>query len=230
MGNLKKTQKKSSPNTIKHICEFCGKQAAKYSTIERHYENCQKRMRFEIRNTDEVQVAFRLWNSIQTHTRKIEDFENSNLYKTFLDFVTNMIDKNCHLIYEYGIWLLKNKISIYHWKKTSFFEQFIHSFISGEHPRDAVTRSIGNIEKTGKFGSFFDEYSTGRILMMIETGKISPWLIILSESSDNFISRLRGEQLAYFSKIINISVWQRKMDRYPKICQTIKSELSGIDI
>lgn len=60
MQNRKKTLKKSLPNTEKHICEFCGKTAVRYATIEKHYENCQKRMRFEIRNTNEVQIAYKL--------------------------------------------------------------------------------------------------------------------------------------------------------------------------
>lgn len=141
-----------------------------------------------------------------------------------------MTDTNGHLIYEFGIWLLKNKISVYHWKKNNFYTQFIQSYIMGENPRDAVTRSIDNIQHIDQFGSFFNDFSVGRILMMIETGKISPWLIILSDNSQNFITRLHGEQLAYFSKIINMDIWQRKMNRYPKICNTIKNELKGIYI
>ena len=221
--------KKSQLNTKSFICEFCGYQVAKESTLIRHYDKCQKKMRFEIRNTNEVQTAFRLWLSIQNNKRPIEDFEKSNLYKSFIDFVMDSKDKGFDHIEQYGMWLLSNKISIYHWKKQSFYNQFLTSFISSENPRDAVIRSLSYIEDIGYLGSFFKTCPVGRILTMIESGKVSPWLILLSDSG-HFISRLKGEKLDYFFKLINISVWEMKEKRFQKTCTKIRNDLSGVVI
>jgi hypothetical protein len=222
-------QKKSQITTKNFICEFCGHQVAKEATLIRHYDNCQKKMRFEIRNTNEVQTAFKLWLSIQNNTRPIDDFEKSNLYKTFIDFVMDSKDKGFDHIEQYGQWLLSNKISVYHWKKQSFYNQFLTSFISSENPRDAVIRSLTYIEDIGYLGRFFTTCPVGRILTMIETGKISPWLIFLTDSG-HFIARLKGEKLEYFFKLINISVWELKEKRFQKTCTKIRNDLSGVTI
>jgi hypothetical protein len=222
-------QRKSPLTTKKFICEFCGHQVAREKTLINHYDNCNKKLRFEIRNTDEVQAAFRLWNLVQNKNRSIEDFEMSNLYKTFIDFVMDSKDKGFDHIESYGKWLLTNKISVYHWKKQNFYEQFLSSFISSENPRDGIIRSLEYIDKIGYLGEFFDTCPVGRILTLIESGKVSPWLIFLADSG-SFIKRLNGEKLTYFYKIINIDVWEMKQKRFEKTCTRIRDELSGVKV
>lgn len=222
------------PITERYTCEYCGKSAAKKATIERHYDNCRIYMRYQIRSLEEVQIAYRLWKAIQFNNSNmdIEHFERSNLYKTFIDFVVYMSDTNgdFELIQDYGFWLLKNKVSVYHWKKNTFYNQFISSYVNSELPRDGILRSISNIEKTGCFSKFFKSYPVGNILTMIETGKISPWIIILSDSGTNFINRLEGEKINFFCKLINLDRWNNKRQRYEKTCRKLIDELKGIEI
>ena len=225
------TRKKSLTNTKKYTCKHCGKSFAKEKTLETH--PCKIRDRVALRSEKYVEIAFALWKSIVNgvYTKKtIDNFERDSTYTAFTEFVKYAQEQNYLFIFEFGIWLLKNKVVERNWYKSEIYHQFLKQHLLTENPRQAVIRSIDYISNIYEIGNFFKTCQVGKILTYIETGRISPWLIFLSDNSDEFLSRLENEKLTYFTKLVNIDVWQSRMRRYEKTMSSLKEDLKGVKI
>ncbi len=224
-------RKKSLSNTKSYTCDFCNKSFAREKTLDSH--PCLPRDRFNQRNESWVKTAHDLWKEFTTLPKMykgIEYFEKDKTYKTITEFTKFAEENNYAFIYEYGLWLLKNKVVERNWYKNDIYQQFLKQFLLTEHPRDAVVRSIEYISTIEELGKFFKTCQIGKILTYIETGRISPWLILLADNKTDFFNRLENEKLTYFTKLVNIDVWQSRMKRYEKSTNSLKKDLKGIEI
>jgi hypothetical protein len=224
-------RKKSLTNTKNYTCEFCDKSFAREKTLDTH--PCIMRDRYNQRTKSHVITAHELWkeiNNLPSAFKAIEYFEKDKTYKAITDFTQYAEENNYTFIYDYGVWLLKNKIVERNWYKTEIYQQFLKQHLLTEHPREAVVRSIEYIANMDELGKFFKTCQVGKILTYIETGRISPWLVLLSDNKNDFIERLESEKLTYFNKLVNIDVWLSRMKRYEKSTNAIKNDLKGVVI
>lgn len=224
-------RKKLLTNTKNHTCEFCEKSFAREKTLDTH--PCVMRDRYKQREKSHVQIAHSLWkeiNNLPVQFKAIEYFEKDKTYKAITDFTLYAEENNYTFIYDYGIWLLKNKIIERNWYKTEIYQQFLKQHLLTEHPREAVVRSIEYIANIDELGKFFKSCQVGKILTYIETGRVSPWLVLLADNKNDFLERLESEKWTYFNKLVNIDVWQSRMKRYEKSTVSIKNDLKGVVI
>jgi hypothetical protein len=224
-------RKKLLNNTKKYTCEFCEKSFARENTVNSHV--CVMRDRYNQRNESYVKTAHNLWkeiNNLPSQYKEIQYFEKDKTYKSITEFTKYAEENNYTFIYEYGVWLLKNKIIERNWYKNEIYQQFLKQHLLTEHPREAVVRSIEYIANIDEMGKFFKTCQVGKILTYIETGRVSPWLVLLADNTNDFLDRLENEKLTYFKKLINFDVWQSRMKRYEKSTMSIKKDLKGVII
>lgn len=229
LESQKKTQKSQLNISKKYACDFCGREVVRVETLARHMEKCVHRDKFLMRDTQEGKMAFDLWATVHKNPT-IQRFEKSNLYPSFIDFTVHCYANNYHLIYEFGVWLIQNKISPTKWKKQEVFQSFIGLYLLQETPRDAVTRSLTYIFENGLYGSFFKSYECSKIILCFETGRISPWILFVSHNPEDFLNRLTTMQADYFQKVVNMDVWPKKVERFKKTVDRLREELKGVDI
>lgn len=229
LENPRMTQKKSSNISEKHICDFCGRKVARVQTLAKHLEACPKREKFLRRSTEVGKLAFDIWAAMYKNP-DIEKFERSNLYPSMVNFVEHCLANNYHLIYEFGVWLIQNKVHMAKWTKPETFSQFIGLFILQETPRNAIIRSIDYIIGLGKYGEFFKTHECGKIILSLENGKLSPWMLFVTHNPEDFLGRLNDHQVQYFQKVVNMDIWPKKVERFKKTVETLREELKGIEI
>lgn len=224
-------RKKSQINTKKYTCEYCEKSFTRENTLLTH--KCMQRDRYHTRDETHVKIAYSLWksmNSLPEQYKTIEYFEKNKTYKMLTEFAKFAEDSNYLFIYEYGSWLIKNKVIERNWYKLEIYQQFLKQYLLTENPRDAVLRSVEYVSNIHEIGNFLKTCQVGKILTYIETGRISPWLIFLADNKDDFLKRLENEKMEYFFKLVNVDIWNSRMKRYSKTINSLKNDMKGINI
>lgn len=212
-------------------CSYCSKEYKRHLSFEKHLTTCKYKLRFDNRNQTYVQTAYKLWIKFSYFKDKsIENFEHTSDYTYFTKFTKSCQDKNWQHIYHYGIWLLDNKVQYSHWHKEEYYISFIKYYTVTEHPRDAIIRSIEQIQNLGYYGRFMNTFPIGRGILLVEKGILSPWIFFIFNNSKMFLDRIREDQIEYFGKVINIDVWLNRVKRYSKSVERLQQELKGIDI
>jgi hypothetical protein len=65
-------------------------------------------------------------------------------------------------------------------------------------------------DNSSVWSHYFNYVSTNRAVYDIKDGKISPWLVLNSNSGKKMLDSFRDDQLAAISNIINPQVWVKK--------------------
>jgi hypothetical protein len=228
MESQKKKLQKSLPNTGSYKCDFCSKTFVRRQTFINH--SCMYKQRFENRHTEISQLAYKMWCMAVRHEKTEEKFEHSKLYKTFHEFASFCHEQRYIAPLDFANWLMTNQIIWIKWFTNEMYTIFLKQYVLNENPRAAVIRSIAYIQGLDCFGSFFREYPVGKILMAIESGNLSPWLVILYPKNEDFFNRLEGEKLDYFVKLVNMNVWNIKVNRFERTIESLKNDLEGCTI
>jgi hypothetical protein len=228
MVKQKKNVKKLSKNSASYTCKHCGF----VTNSEKRYvnHNCKQKIRFELRDTNIGILAFDMWKILGHLNDKIENFEKCRSYNSFMTFANLCIERGYFNPLEYTQWLIRNKVAQKKWDDRKIYEQFLKQYLITENSRDAVARSLVFIESKKYLGSFFKDCPVGNILTYIETGQVSPWLILLYPKNYEFLLRLKDEKLEYFKKLVNIDVWTVKVNRLKKTSTALKHDLEGMTI
>ena len=67
--------------------------------------------------------------------------------------------------------------------------------------------------------------NVNKICYAVTTGKISPWMLYMSESGTKFLSDLSEDRVKMISDYINIELWAIKFKREPEIVTQVKELL-----
>lgn len=79
-------------------------------------------------------------------------------------------------------------------------------------------------------GEYFSSGGCNRILEDIEYGRVSPWIVLLSDATDKLLPRMNDEQVDRFFKLININMWEIKINRLKDEVEPLKSLLKQVAI
>ena len=210
-------------NSVKSefTCQYCHKSFKRERTIESHA--CEPRRRFRAKNEKPTQIAFIIFQQFykfSQHSAKIktfDDFIKSPYYGAMIKFGQYCINTKVLNPQRYGTYLIKQEIPIDKWNKDSVYQDFILNLIKVEPVEDALTRSIlysiewgeGHNEEAH---NFFREATPTRISQAIEYGRISPWILYLSESGNQFLESLHSQEQTRIWNMIDPTFWTDKFD------------------
>lgn len=209
-------------------CSKCKRSFKTSKGLENHI--CKVQLKEEMRESPEVQTAHQIYNHLLGKEVSWDKFEKSTHYKSLIRFVAHYVGREWLFPLDYAKWAIANRIKITHWLDEKNYKLFLKGYIYAEPVRDAISRSVETIIGTGNFGQFFDTYSVGKTLALLEAGKISPWIFLLYPRNNDFIGRLRGESLTQFEKLVNMDVWSSRASRVPTVVENLKEELKGVKI
>jgi hypothetical protein len=216
-------------------CEFCDKQFKRESTLISHV--CVYKHRWHDKDNHGNRVGFHAWlqfyskNSMGKKTRTYENFIKNAYYTAFVKFGQYCVEINALNVSRFTDWLLHEKVKIDNWCKDSVYNRYLGEYLRVEDAFDAITRSIETTivlaEEAGIQGHDYIRYgNTNKICYNITTGKISPWLLYMSDSGNTFLSELSEDQVRMISDYINIELWAIKFKREPDTVSQIKQLLT----
>lgn len=224
MATPKKKSKKSSLNRD-NMCKFCKKGFSSEKTLSSHM--CVKKRRFTDKDTPGARLGFRVFQrfyELTTQSKKpkaVMDFIDSTYYNDFVKFGRNLVEINPLAPDQFIDFVIKNGIKLKSWTAPYVYETFLSEYIKKEPAEKAVERTIVEMDAWAtmhdtEFKYFFRDVSEVEATYLIKSGKISPWILYLADSSELLLSRLNEEQGAIISTAIDPTTWhkifQRKID------------------
>ena len=205
------------------ICKYCGKSFKKESTLAVHL--CEQKRRARMSKEQHVKLGFFIYLNFYQFTmpqqktqKNYTDFAQSRYFMDFIKFGRHVLDLQLtsDLQKEFINYVVTESIKLKDWTKGETFDKFLKKYLSYESAFRAVERAIltaeeWELKENEHWTTFFDKVSTFNAVHFICTGRISPWVILGTNSGNRLLRRLNEEQLALVEKFIDISFWERKV-------------------
>lgn len=203
--------------TDKCVCKYCKRAFTSERTLTAHM--CTKKRRWTERNTVAFRLGFRVFQIFHektTTSKKIkthEDFINSKFYKAFMKFGRHLVDLDPVDAEHYIAFIIDNGVKLKDWTADYVYEAYIEDFMKKEPVLRALERTFITMETWAKenglvYNQFFTHANTNEAVYLIRSGKITPWVLYLSETGGNFFDRINEEQAAIIQAIIDPHKWK----------------------
>ena len=216
-------------------CKWCEKSFQTERTLSVHM--CPKKRRWADKDEKHIQLGYRVFqkfyeiNTMSFKPKSIEDFIRSSYYEGFVKFGRSCV-RNEYLAPEmFAEWLIKNGKKLADWHKDAMYDEFLLGYVKKESGIRALERGMIYINEwsadSGKpWDQYFKEVTTPRAIHDIRAGKISPWLLYLSETGDQLLTRLGDEQVKMIEHVIDANFWmalfaksKEEVREVKKICE-----------
>lgn len=234
MAKMFKTDK---PET--YCCRFCDKKFKREDTVLTH--KCIKRDRYNDRESRQMREAFRIYMmfmefnhlAMKKTVEPLMHFIKSRYFNDFFLFAGYILSTDILKKDDFIKNIITSGTPVNDWCTQKTVEEWTISCIKDEHPRRGVERSISALiewsEATGnEWNTFFDNCSTERAILWIESGKISPWLIYVAEpeSGNKLLNKFSDSELMYIFKYIDPTYFQIKQMHYNNEVLEIRNMLN----
>lgn len=208
----------------KFKCGYCNREFAREATVVSH--KCAARDKALMRNTKEGMLALDVWLRFRKfakmpHKKTLQPYDafaQSREFTAFVDFAKYIIEKQPVESDKFIDHLLRDAIPLRDWTTQKVHDAWVQKTLRSEPIDNAIKRSIENVQKwadnTGnEWTDFFAEVSPARAILLIETGKISPWFIYAASTRGNLLDRFSDEEFLHIFQYIDPHVWNAKKIR-----------------
>ena len=220
--------------TKPYVCVHCNTGFTKEKTLTVHM--CEQKRRHLARTDKHVQIGYQAYVKFYQLTQKFtgiktyEDFSKSPYYNAFIKFGSFVSNVNPLYPDHYINWVVTSGVRLDHWCREELYDKYVLDLIKTEDVETALERSISHMVKWAEDNSavwshYFDYVSVNRVTYDIRDGKISPWIILNSNSGKNMLSRLSDEQLESVSAVIDPQFWVKKFKKLPADVELVKQVL-----
>lgn len=205
-------------------CVHCGKSFMKEKTLVAHM--CEKKRRALQKDEKRVQAGFYAYNRFYELTQNnkkektYEEFCNSSYYNAFVKFGSFVNNVNPIYPNKFMDYVIKSGVKLDDWCKDKLYEQYLHTMLKQEPVESAVQRSLQTMmewadTQDANFSHYFNYVNLNRAVHDILDGKISPWLILNSDTGKTMMTKLNDEQLAMITSVVDIPFWFKKFRDQP---------------
>lgn len=174
-------------------------------------------------------------NTATKNAKTIDEFINSRYYIAFIKFARRLMDLRPVDQSRFVDYVFRNGIKDRDWCKDKVYEAYIVDLLSKEPASRGLERSINTMNEWGKkydlpFNEFFIHVAPAEATHLVKMGKISPWVLYLSTTSDHLWDRLSDEQADIISSVINPKVWKAKFELKKDDCSFARDILQDAGI
>lgn len=231
-----KTLQTSSEN---NTCKWCEKTFSSERTLSAHM--CVKKRRFADKDMTHVRLGFRVFqmfyelNTAASKTKTMEDFIRSSYYEGFVKFGRSCIRNEYLEPEKFAEWLIKNGKKLADWSKDKLYDEYLLEYVKKESGLRALERNVIYLAKWGEehncnWQDYFRSVSAARAVYDIRSAKISPWLLYLSQTGDQLLTRFSDEQVKMIEHIIDAAFWMKLFAKNREEVREVKQtcEIAGI--
>ena len=219
----------------KFECKFCKTKFHKEGTLTTHI--CVKKRRHMEIDTAGSRFGFRTFQRFYELTVNLkkpkthDEFINSPYYIDFVKFGNHLASLKPLYPDQYTDFIIMGGIKLKDWTRDDIYYLYIDDLIKKEPATSAVERTITNImtwcEKNSvDFKDFFINLSANEGAYMIQTGKISPWVLYLCSTGGQLVSRFSEEHGKIIGSIIDPGHWMKKFKKNDEEVEYIKTLLA----
>jgi hypothetical protein len=174
-------------------------------------------------------------NTATKNAKTIDEFINSRYYTAFIKFARRLMDLRPVDQSRFVDYVFRNGIKDRDWCKDKVYEAYIVDLLSKEPASRGLERSINTMNEWGEkydlpFNEFFIHVAPAEATHLVKMGKISPWVLYLSTTSDHLWDRLSDEQADIISSVINPKIWKAKFELKKDDCSFTRGILQDAGI
>jgi hypothetical protein len=212
-------------------CEYCKQEFKTERTAAVHM--CDKKRRWMQKDMPEAIAGFEAFDlfyrlGMQSKPKTFDDFVNSQYYSAFVKFGGYCINTRVIDSESYTRWLIRNQAKIKDWPTDRMYELFVREHLKKETVERALERFIEYASELAYFNTFWEDASGYMIADWVETGKISPWLLICSKRGQAAVERLNTKQLDRVASCLDADYWARKCDQNPADASWVSHIIDGV--
>jgi hypothetical protein len=197
---------------------------------------CPKKKRFAEKDNIGSRLGFRVFQrffALTTNSKKektFDDFIDSRYYVSFVKFGRHLVQLNPINTNDFVDFVIRNGVKLNDWQKDYVYETYLQDLVSKEPPEKGLERTIVFMnewadENNCTYDQFFSVIPTTEAAYLIKTGRISPWVLYLSESAGNLLDQFNDEQYNMIKAIIDPSVWTKRIQKHSEDVKFIKETL-----
>ena len=199
-------------------CKWCGKEFKSEKTLAVHM--CVKKRRFADKDMSHIRLshrAFQMFYELNTSAKEpksIEDFILSPYYESFVKYGRACQVNEWLAPEKFTEWLIKNGVKLKQWVSDAQYDKFLKQYVRKEPGLKALERTIIYLAEWSKdnnlpFQTYFTEVSPSRAVFDLRAGKVSPWVLYLSETGDSLLKRFNDEQIQMIDDVIDPPFWMK---------------------
>lgn len=228
--------------TKKFQCPHCGREFIRESSFVKHM--CKQKRRWDSRGERHVIMAFEFWKiwykrlgmqKQKNTTLEFRNFMESRWYMTFVKVARHVLNTKIINPYQFLDYLMSNNINVDKWTNETVYHEYIHD-INKRESVDVVLERFAKLantwahENNENWQDYFRNENVNLIIKNIRNGRISPWILLKSNTAHEFFERCSEEQTAIVDEFLNIKVWQYKMHKNPEDARFVESALNELGI
>ena len=220
-------------------CKWCKKSFSSERTISAHM--CVKKRRWSDRELSHTRLAHRAFqmfyemNTSATKSKSVEDFINSQYYEAFVKFGRACKLNEWLAPEKYTEWLITTGVKLKDWASDKQYEKYLREYLKKEPGLKALERTIIYLAKwSNESGQAWQDYfinvTTPRAVYDIRSAKISPWVIYLSETGDQLLTRMSSEQVDMIKELIDPPFWMNVFKTNKEEVDTVRQACKDANI
>jgi len=197
-------------------CKWCEKEFRNERTLSAHM--CPKKRRWADRDMTHIRLGYRVFqmfyelNTAASKPKSMEDFIRSQYYEGFTKFGRACVRNEYMNPEAFAEWLIKKGKKLSDWTKDAIYDEYLLEYVKREPGLKAMERTVRyltewSLESGKEWNNYFCEVSTNRAVYDLRAAKISPWVLYLSDTGDQLLTRLNGEQVKMINNIIDANYW-----------------------
>ena len=205
-------------------CRYCKKSFVKETSLAVHM--CESKRRFQEQDERGVQLGLHAYLKFYELTqgsaklKTFEDFAGSPYYRAFVKFGRYIMHVSPLYPEKYIDYIIKSRIKLDHWARDDLYEAYLIDMLKAEPVEAALTRSIQTMmgwaeEQNVQWADYFRLVNTPRAVQHIQTGKVSPWLVLGCGAGKKMLNSFTDEQLQMVQRFINPEFWSNKFKSSP---------------
>ena len=199
-------------------CRWCKKSFKSETTLAVHM--CVKKRRFADKEMTHIRLshrAFQMFYDLNTsakHPKTMEDFILSPYYESFVKFGRACQVNEWLQPEQFTEWLIKTGVKLKLWISDAQYDKFLKEYVKKEPGLKALERTVIYMAKWGEennkdWQSYFVNVSPSRAVYDIRSGKVSPWVLYLSDTGGTLLERFNDEQVKMIQDNIDPPFWMK---------------------
>jgi len=212
-------------------CEHCGTKFMKEKTLFVHV--CEQKRRALAKAEKHVQVGYDAFNRFFQKTQKFkgtkpyDEFARSPYYNAFVKFGSFVSNVNPLYPDRFIDYVVTSGVKLDHWCRDELYDKYVLDLIKSENVETALQRSITHMMKwsddnKADWRHYFLYVSLSRAAFDVRDGKISPWLVLNSNSGKTMLSKFSDEQLNAVAQHIDPPFWINKFKKNSQDVELVK--------
>lgn len=213
-------------------CQYCGHKFTKEKTLAIHV--CEQKRRALAKNDRHVILGYQTYNTFYKKTQNskgdktYEEFAKSPYYNAFVKFGSFMSNVNPLYPDRFIDYVVMSGVKLDHWCREELYDQYVINLVKNESVETALERSVNTMlnwsdQNNAPWNHYFSYASLNRAAYDIKDGKISPWLVLNSNSGKDMLRKFNDEQLTAINAVMDVQFWLSKFKRQPADTELVRT-------